>query len=485
MLGDLGEEFADVRLPQRGHRYARRWYWGQVFRSLADTVGTASRASAAEPGSAGYPDFARHPFDRYGERLMNNLVRDVRYGLRTLLQTPTFSLLTVLTLALAIGVNTAIFSMVNVLMFRPLPIKDTDTIGFLYFDHPERGVQDGRMSAADFLDYREQFSSFTDLAAVNRGRDVIMTGHEEPAQVVAFEATANTFEVWRLEPILGRAFLPEEDRVGAPRVALLSHGAWERRFAADREVLGRTIRLDDHETTIVGVLGPEIEFGSLAEAELWLPLYLDRATADRAARRLWTSGRLREGVTLEQAQQEATALAQALGEERPETNSGWIVRVEDINGALGGDQMWMIFNMLVLTVSFVLLIACSNIATMMLSRASARAKEIAVRAALGAGRGRILTQLLAESVLLSLAAGALGLLITRVSLEGLVWLVGDNSGTNFFSLLAIDRNVLLFTLTVALVAPLLFGFVPALRASRTDLSRALQDSSRGSSGFWR
>ncbi len=481
LLGDLAEEFRDVRLPGEGRGRARRWYWGQALRSLCNYALAAARRSpvvvSPHPNTNG-----REAPQRNGDGLMSNLIRDIRYGFRTLAQTPTFTSLTILTLALAIGVNTAIFSMVNVLMFKPLPIGETDTIGFLYFDHPERGVQDGRMSPGDFLDYRERFQSLQDLAAVNRGRNFVMTGHEEPVQIVGFEATANTFDVWRLEPMLGRGFLPGEDQIGAPRVVLLAHGTWERRFGADPDVLGKTIKLNDYETTIVGVLGPEIEFGGLAEAELWVPLYLDRSNADRDAHVLWVSGRLADGVTREQAQQEATALAQSLIEEHPTTNSGWVVRVEDMNGALGGDQMWMVFNMLMLTVSFVLLIACSNIATMMLSRSSARAKEIAVRAALGAGRGRILRQLLAESLLLSLAAATLGLLITRLSLAGLVWMVGENSGTNFFSLLEIDSNVLLFTLVVALLAPLLFGFVPALRASRTDLSRTLQDSSRGSSG---
>jgi len=413
---------------------------------------------------------------------MRNLLRDIRYGARTLMQAPQFTALTVLTLALAIGVNTAIFSMVNILMFRPLPIKDTDTIGFIYFDNPERGIQRGRMSRGDFLDFRDSFTSLTDLSAVNRGRDFIMTGLDTPEQILAFEATANTFDVWRLEPIVGRGFRPGEDQPGAAAVALLSHGMWERRFGSDPGVLGTTIRLDDHETTIVGVLGPEIEFGSLAEADLWVPLVLERGAASRSARNLWVSGRLAPGATLAQAQQEATSLSAALSQEHPETNSGWVPSIQDINGALGGDQMWTIFYMLMLTVSFVMLIACSNIATMMLSRASTRSKEIAVRAALGAGRGRIFSQLLTESLLLSLTAGVLGLAITRVCIEGLVWMVGDNSGTNFFSLLVIDRNVLGFTVGVALLAPLLFGFFPALRATRTDLSETLKDSSRGSSG---
>jgi len=152
---------------------------------------------------------------------MSNLTRDVRYGLRALLQTPTFTALTVLTLSLAIGVNTAIFSMVNVLMFRPLPITDTDTIGFFYFDHAERGIDDGRMSPADFLDFRERFGSFREMAAVNRGRDLVMTGNDAPVQIVAFEASANTFDMWGVETVLGRGFQPGEDAIGAPRIMMI------------------------------------------------------------------------------------------------------------------------------------------------------------------------------------------------------------------------------------------------------------------------
>lgn len=413
---------------------------------------------------------------------MRNILGDIRYGVRTLAQSPTFTVLTVVTLALAIGVNTAIFSMVNVLMLRPLPIKDTESLAFIYSDNSERGINSAYVSAADFLDYQDQLTSFASLATVNRGRNYVMTGVEEPVNIVGFEVTANTFDVWGVQPLMGRTFVAGEDEIGAERVVLLSHGAWEQRFGADPDILGKTIKLDDFETTIIGVMDPELEFGGLDQAEIWTPLVLDAATADREGRFYWTSGQLREGVTHEQAAQEVRAIEAGLLEQYPESNSGWVHRVEDINGALATDQVWTIFYMLMLTVGFVMLIACSNIATMMLSRATSRTKEIAVRAALGAGRARILRQLLTESLILSVGAALLGLVATRLFLDGLVWMVGQNSGTNFFSLLVIDRNVLLFTGTVALLAPMLFGFFPALRASRTDLSETLKDSSRGSSG---
>jgi putative ABC transport system permease protein len=382
---------------------------------------------------------------------MSTFLQDVRYGIRTLLLSPTFSVLTVLTLALAIGVNTAIFSMINVLLLRPLPIEDTDTAAFIYSSNPQRSVERAYVSAADFLDFRRDLSSFSDLAGVNRGTELVMTGHEDPVRIIGWEATANTFDLWGVEPLMGRTFQPGEDQIGAERVVLLSHGTWERRFGSDPAVLGRTIRLDGFETTIIGVLPPEMEFGSLAEGEVWLPLRLDPAEARRDRRFVWTSGRLAEGVTLEQAREEISAMSLRLSQEYPDTNTGWVYQGNSMKEALATDQVWMIFYLLGLTVTFVMLIACSNVATMMLARASARTKEIAVRAALA-------------------------------SLAGLVWMVGSNAGTNFFEMLVIDRNVLAFTLAVSALAPLLFGFLPALRASRTDLSETLKDSTRGSSG---
>jgi putative ABC transport system permease protein len=398
------------------------------------------------------------------------------------LQSPTFSVLTVLTLALAIGVNTAIFSMINVLLLRPLPIRDPDTAGFIYSSNPQRSVERAYVSEADFLDFRRDLRSFSELAGVNRGRTLVMTGHEDPVRINAWEATANTFDLWGVEPLIGRTFQAGEDEIGAERVALLSHGTWEGRFGSDPGILGQSLRLDGFETTIIGVLPPELEFGSLSEAELWLPLRIDPAAARRDGRYIWTSGRLASGATLEQAREEVAAMSARLAEEYPDTNQGWVYQGNSMKQALATNEIWTIFYLLGLTVTFVMLIACSNVATMMLARASARTKEIAVRAALGAGRVRILRQFLTESLMLSVCAGALGLIVARASLAGLVWMVGDNSGTNFFEMLVIDRNVLAFTLAVSALAPLLFGFLPALRASRTDLSETLKDSFRGSSG---
>jgi len=263
---------------------------------------------------------------------MGTFFQDIRYGVRTLLQSPTFSVLTVLTLALAIGVNTAIFSMINVLLLRPLPFADPDTAGFIYSSNPQRSVERAYVSEADFLDFRRELRSFSALAGVNRGTTLVMTGQEAPVRIIGWEATANTFDVWGVEPLLGRTFQEGEDQPGAERVALLSHGTWERRFGSDPNVLSRTLRLDGFETTIIGVLPPEMEFGSLSAAELWLPLHLDPAEARRDGRFVWTSGRLAPGVTLEQAREEVSAMSARLAEEYPDTNTGWIYQGNSMNG---------------------------------------------------------------------------------------------------------------------------------------------------------
>ncbi len=413
---------------------------------------------------------------------MSNMLQDIRYGFRTLAKSPTFTVLTITTLALAMGVNTAIFSILNVVLIQDLPLKDTDTLGFIYSTNAQLNSSQAPVPAADFLDYREEVSAFSEIAAVDRGAAFTLTGSEEPVWIEGFLATANTLEVWGQATIMGRWFTADEDREGGERVAVLAHGAWNRRFGFDPDIVGRVINLDGYPTTIIGVLPKEIEFGSLAAAELWVPARLNRATASRENRTLWVMGRLAPGATLEQAQQEVDAVRQRIIAEQPDLQGPWGAVVYDMHRALAPPDTWTIIFMLGLTVTFVMLIACSNVATMMLTRASARSREIAVRAALGAQRRRLLGQLLGESAILSLAAGVLGLLIARASLLSLIWMAGENSGLDIFQMVTLDTTVLLFTLGVALLSPLLFGLVPALRASRPDLNETLREGARGSSG---
>ncbi len=462
VVGDLAEEYRRVRLPLLGRHAAYRWYWGQVLRSL----------------------LVVNPSPDSGTALMRSLPQDLRYGVRSLLKAPQFALLTILTLALAIGVNMAIFSMLNPILLRPLPIADPDSMGFFYSTNADRGVLTAPVSAADYMDIRDQITSFASTTAVNRGASFILTGGDEPVQISGFEALANIFELWGVPIVLGRGFAQGEDKPGAARVAVLAYHTWQNRFEGDDSVLGRTIRLDGYETAIIGVVTEELEFGSLATAEVWVPLTLERAAVRRDVRNLWISGRLKPGVSAEQADQEVAAIGRRLAEEYPDTNAGWLPTVVDMNGALAPPQTWALLLLLLsLTVGLVMLIACSNVATMMLARASARGREIAVRAALGARRSRILSQLVTESALLSLASAVVGLGLAKVFLMGLVWMAGANSGiSNFLKIVTIDGNVLAFTVLVAGLAPILFGLLPAMRASRPDVVEALKEGGRGNSG---
>lgn len=461
LLGDLAEEYRRHRAPL-GHAAARRWYWGQVLRSLA-------------PGLQRPP--VPVPPTPKGDSIVATFFQDIRYGVRSLGQAPGFTFLTILTLTLAIGVNSAIFSMVSVIFFSDLPIQDTDNMVFVRMQNPERGILRGDASLPDFIDYRAEIESLPVMGGVET-RAGVLSGIEEPARVVVAASTANLFRMWGTPMALGRDFVDGEDAPGAERVAILSHGLWERRFAADEGVVGRLVKVDGYPTTIVGVGSPTLEFGDLAQVDLWVPIDLS-AERPRDQRSFFVGARLKPGATMAQAQAEATAVAEQLAATYPETNKGWAVEVQSFNDGLADDGFWTVLLLLTITVALVMMLACSNVATMTLARATGRQQELAVRAALGAGRGRILRQLLTESLVLSLASGLLGLLVARASLFGLTWITGPGSDiSTFFVMLEIDRYVMGFTLLVALLAPILFGLIPALRSSRSDLAATLKEGGR-------
>ncbi len=414
---------------------------------------------------------------------MKTLLQDLRYGLRTLAHNPTFSLFTVLILALGIGLSTAIFTMVNALFFSSLPIKNGETLAFPVAVNPQLGIRRGDISIPDFLEFREQVSAFQQLAAVHQHGELILTGEGEPIRLRSYEVTADLFEIWGTRPVMGRGFFPEENGPGAERVVVLSHGLWKRRYGADSNIIGKSIDLDDVETTVVGIMDPSMEFGSLSQADVWIPLSLVPTEARRDDRKLWITGKLRDGATLEQARQEVAAVAARLEKQFPETNAGWTTAVLDFNDMRAKVEVRTIFFLLQVTVFFVMLIACSNVATMMLQRGSVRGKEIALRTALGASRARLVRQLLTESTILALGAGALGVVFARSGLTGLTWIASETSGIGpFFRSLTIDSRVLVFTLAASLLAPLLFALLPALRTTRLDLQNALKEGAGRSSG---
>jgi predicted permease len=412
-----------------------------------------------------------------GGGMLETLRQDLRYGARMLLKNPGFTLVAVLTLSLGIGANTAIFSVVNAVMLRPLPYAEPERLVWLWDTQPQ--LPTAPASLPDFLDWKGQNHSFEQLAAFESGSMFIDTGdgmRDTPVGLV----TPETFALFRVSPILGRTFTDEETLPGRFRVAVLGHGMWRSRFGSDPNVLGRTIDVSGAPYTIIGVMPEGFSFPD--RAELWRPLPIDPNKLDRGPHYLRVIGRLKPAVTLEQAQAEMSALAARLAEQYPEKIAGHGVKLELLRDVVVGDIGPALF-VLLGAVGFVLLIACANVANLLLARVGVRQKEIAVRTALGASRLRIVRQLFTESLMLSVGGGAAGLLI---AVWGVNWLVSMSPGTiPRVHEIAVDPRVVCYTLLISVATSLLFGLAPALQASRPDLTGALKEGGRGSAGLLR
>ncbi|HSC29294.1 MAG TPA: ABC transporter permease, partial [Vicinamibacterales bacterium] len=424
--------------------------------------------------------FARRPARAAGGVLpMQGLLQDVRYALRVTARRPAMSLVIVATLALGIGANTAIFSVVNTVLLRPLPYRDASRLVMVWEQMLERGDDDMPVRPANFFDWKARARSFEDVAW---SRDAMynVTGDGEPESVIGYRFSANMFEVLGVQPALGRVFRADEDRPGAPKVAVLSHKLWQRRYAGDTAVLGRAITLNGESYTVVGVMPPA--FNHPQGTELWTPIALTPAIAARRdVTLLRLVGRLKPGGTREQAEAELAALYQDLARQHPETNTGMTQRVTELGDP--GDAKPLLA-ILFAGVGFVLLIACANVANLLLADAASRRRELAVRSALGASRARVARQVLTESVLLALAGGTVGMLMT--------WLTGDRLAALFpanisnLNLPLVERidvgaGVFLFALLISSATGLLFGLLPAWNVARADLQGALKEDNRGGS----
>ena len=396
---------------------------------------------------------------------METLLDDIRYAARSLRRAPGFTLVAVVTLALGIGANTAIFSVVNRLLFRPFPFLDTDRLVNVWATAP-RGVNDhNEASPADFRDWRAGAQGFDHLVA-HVWWTANFTGGEQPERIQGFRVSPDYFDALGLRPLLGRTFQAGDDEPGKDALVILSHGLWQRRFGGDAEVIGTTVSINGISRQVIGVMPPAVRYPAPAEA--WAPFSMTaEGWANRRAHFLLVTGRLKAGVTADQGRAELATLGARLAEQYPGTNTGWGV---DIRPLLS-DSTRMIAPMLYVlfgAVGFVLLIACANVANLMLARASGRGRELAIRVALGAVRVRIARLVLTESVLLAVAGGVTGILIAFWGVDLLVSLVPPEHQRFMAGVDAvrIDGPVLAFAMGLALLSVLFFGLVPSLRASR-------------------
>ena len=411
---------------------------------------------------------------------MQTIWQDLRYAARVLLKTPSFSVVAVLALALGIGANSAIFSVVNALLIRPLPYGESERLVRIN-NFEGRSNSDSAVSPPGFVDYRDQSNSFQSVSATYLGNTALNFSEDgEPERLTGGRVSANFFTTLAVQPMLGRVFVEEEDQPGKNRVAVLSHSLWNRRFGGDREIVGKDITLNGQSFTVIGVMPAGFKWKG---DDLWRPLALapeSYAPDQRGSEYLSVIARLKPDSTIEQAQAEMDIIANNIRQNNPTFyggDPGWGVRVTSLHDEVVGSIKPTLL-ILLGAVGLVLLIACANVANLLLARAAAREKEIAIRSALGASRFQLIRQLLTESLLLSLVSGGSGLLLAIWGVDLLV--AAGGTSIPRAQEIGIDGRVLAFTILVSLVTALLFGVIPAIRASKTDLQVALKEGGRGS-----
>src|SRR5256885_2615105 len=412
---------------------------------------------------------------------MNTLLQDLRYGFRLLLKNKGFAAVAILALALGVGANTAIFSLVNGILLRPLPFPDAERIIFFEGKNPgAAGITESNISFLDFTDWSQQTDLFASTAAYWTGTANFGADGAEPERVPRAGVTTGFFTVLGVQPVLGRAFVSEDDKGWPQTVAIISHGLWKRRYGSDPAIVGKQVQMSSRPLTIIGVMPSGFEYPE--QTQVWVPTAVNLSDEPRD-NRVWSAiARMNNGIDLKQAQTRLSAINAQLARQFPETNKGWDVFLSTLHERLVGEVKPSLLALLG-AVGFVLLIACANVANLLLARSAARQKEIAIRAAMGASRTRVLRQMLTESILLSAIGGIAGLVLSIWLTDLLMSMLPE--GAPRLEQIGIDYRVLTFALGVSALTGVLFGIVPALQASKLDVTSALKEGGRSAEGHRR
>jgi putative ABC transport system permease protein len=407
---------------------------------------------------------------------VNELLQDLRYGMRSLRNSPGFATVSVLTLAIGIGANTAIFSFVNGVLLKPLPYADADRI-VRVLEKPPGGGRNG-ISTLNYLDWQKDNTVFEYMAA-QTGGSVTLTGIGDPILLRGARVSPHYFDIFGIKATLGRTFAPDEDQQGKDRVAVLSHALWTTQFGADPNVIGRSVKLDGFPYTVVGVLPAGGAFDR-AFSQIWRPLVFEPENMTRNFHWFGSFAKLKQGVMLKQATTQMDGIGARIAQQFPDSNKGWGVNIEMFADTVVGSQLRQSLYVLLAAVGMVLLIGCANLANLTLARGAGREREVAIRASIGAGRWRLVRQFLTENVLLSVIGGVLGMVVGLALKKGLELAIPP------FSLpreadVSIDARVLFFTLALAVLTGIVFGLAPALQATRPDLAGCMKEGGRGGS----